>query len=114
MTTIEQRIEALEARIAELEEHAAETELARYRGRLDDLGVQAALARMEARDDVRSTLDRLEGLWSEARRQLDHLRSESRETGRGLTEGIRNAAGDLRSGFEDATATLRRRIDGEG
>lgn len=114
MTTIEQRIEALEARIAELEEHAAESEIARYRGRLDDLGVQASLARMEARDDVRSTLDRLEGIWSEARRQLDHLRSESSETGRGLTEGLRRAAGDLRSSFDDATASLRRTIEREG
>ena len=111
MTTVEARIEALEARIAELEESAAEAEIVRYRGRLDDLGVQAALARMEARDDVRATLDRLDrpNLFLVA---LDHLRHESSAGSRGVTDSVREAIGGLRSSFDDATAALRRTIEG--
>lgn len=112
MTTTEERLAALEARVAELEESAVDAELARLRSRIDDLRVQASLARMDAQDDVRTTIDRLEGLWGDARQQLEKLRDESRDAGRGVGDNLRHAVVDLRTRFEDATSALRGRTEG--
>jgi polyhydroxyalkanoate synthesis regulator phasin len=103
----EERIEALEARVAELEHGFVDNEMANLRGRLDDLRVQASLARLDGRDDVKAILDRLDTIWTETRQQLERLRDESVSAGRGVTESVRGSVRDLRSAFEDATSSIR-------
>jgi len=109
MSNTEDRLAALEARIAQLEDSAVDAELDKFRGRLDDMKVQASLAKMDAQDDVRATLDRLDSVWGEAKHQLDKLRGDSKSAGRSMTDSAKHAVGDLRSGFEEATASLRDR-----
>ena len=110
MTSTDERLAALEARVAELEDSAVDAEIARLRGRIDDLKVQASLGRMDAQDDVHSTVERLEALWNDARHQLDRLRDESRTAGRSVTGGVRQAVGELRTSFEDTITALRGRV----
>lgn len=110
MASVEERLEALEARVAELEQDSVEAELTQFRGRLDDLRVQAHLARMEAQDDLSSVIDRLEGVWSEAKRQIERLRDESRSAGGGMRDGARKALSDLRQSFDEAASSIRSRL----
>ena len=109
MSSTEDRLTALEARVAQLEENAVDAELDRFRGRLGDMKVQASLAKMDAQDDVKVVLQRLDGVFSDAKHQLDKLRAESTSAGKSLSESVKSAVSDLRSGFEDATAPLRSR-----
>lgn len=108
--TTEDRLAALESRVTALEGDAVESEMSNIRGRIDDLKVQASLAKMDAQDDVKASFDRLDGVWTETRHQLERLAGESKTAGRGVRDGVRTAIGDLRSAFDDAAASLRKRV----
>ncbi len=109
-TSIEDRLADLEARMADLEGGVVDAEMSFMRARIDDLRVQASLARMEAQDDVKAALDRLDGVWTETRQQLERIRTDSASASRSVTESVRNAVGDLRVAFDDATESLLRRV----
>lgn len=77
-------------------------------GRLDDLKVQAALARMEADDEADPAVARVEERVRGAARRAAALRDGSEESLEVLRTGVVDAFDLVREGFDDAWATLRR------
>ncbi|MEW6470974.1 MAG: hypothetical protein AB1679_01770 [Actinomycetota bacterium] len=85
---------------------AAGEQLRAWRGRLDELRVQASLARMEIRDDVDAVLDRMEGHYHEA---AHHLRMATTSTTlSSLRQAVRRLFGDVREAADAARDELAR------
>lgn len=108
MSGVDDRLEALEKRVEELERSSLEARVDGIRGRIDDLKVQSALAKLDARDEVKAAFDSLESAWREARSTLENLAAEGRSAGASVADRTRDALGDLRSGFERVADALRR------
>lgn len=84
---------------------AAGEQLLAWRAALDELRVQANLAKMEAREDLAALVEDLESRYREATR---HLRDSAGETAlAALREKLRGAFQDIRNAAETVTDTLR-------
>ncbi len=84
---------------------AANEQLLAWRAGLDELRVQAHLAKMDARDELTILLDRVESRYHEATRQLRASASDSDLAP--LRESLRGVFHDLRSAADHVTETLR-------
>ena len=73
-----------------------------WRGRLDDLKVQADLGRMDARDRIRGDLERAEGLWTELKGRVEELGDKAASTGGDLADDLKTLVEDLRSALRSA------------
>jgi hypothetical protein len=109
------RIEALEARLDQVEQDSVDNRLEQFRGRIDDLKIQSALAKLDARDEVKAALDALDHAWREVRNRVEHAAAEAR-TGTGsarttMTASARSAFGDLRGALDKAVESLRGQRD---
>ncbi len=102
------RLEQLEARLDEIERSTLESRLEQFRGRIDDLKVQSSLARMDTRDDVRSSFAALEDAWNDVRGILENLAADTKSARSSVAEKARNALGDLRSAIDRSADALRR------
>lgn len=87
---------------------AATRLLEEWQGRLDDLKVQAALARMEATDDAGSGLALVDAQVHRVAHRVADVREASAESFDTLRTSIGEAAGLVREGFDEAVAALRR------
>jgi gas vesicle protein len=67
-----------------------------WRARIDELRVQADLARMEARDEGRSDVERAEHQWDELKVKADHLSDQAAEATADLRADVRRLVDDLR------------------
>ena len=105
---IDARIAALESRIEELEQSSVDAKLEEWQSKIDDLKVQARLGRMDASDEVKSSLDRLNDTWSGVRDRLDQFVSDGRTATDSLAGGLRSAGKELREAFDNARGTLLR------
>lgn len=82
--------------------------LEQWNGRLDDLKVQAALARMDAADEAQPAVALVEERVRGAARRAVALRDGSEESIDLLRSGLTEAADQVRDGFDEALASLRR------
>jgi hypothetical protein len=82
--------------------------LDQWTGRLDDLRVQAALARMEAADEADPAVARVEERVRAAARRAAALREGSEESLDLLRTGVVEAFELVREGFDEALLTMRR------
>lgn len=82
-----------------------------WRGRLDDLKVQADLGRMEARDRIRGDLERAEGLWTELKGRLEGLGDKAAETGGELRDDVKTLVDDLRDALRSAADRIAADLD---
>jgi hypothetical protein len=83
---------------------AAREQLLVWRGRLDELRLQASLARMEIRDNVEAVLDRMEAHYDDA---AHHLRAAGPSTVlASLRTTVRRRLGDIREGADAANDQL--------
>lgn len=73
-----------------------------WKGRLEELRVQAALGSMEVRDRVAPLLARIEGAVSDVERLLDDLGQAEIVDEEGLTKEIRGAMATLAAEIESA------------
>jgi len=105
---LNRRIEALEAKVAQLNRDLLESQLDEWKARIDALEVQMHLGQMEARDEVRPLVEQLRNRWLDAREQFDRAGSAAEEALATLREGIRKAVADLRGAMDDAAAKLGR------
>jgi hypothetical protein len=76
-----------------------------WRARIDSLVVQADLARLDGRDEVRASLDEADRVWRWTRDRLLARRSGA-GAGEAMLEGIRAARADLAAAVELAEEQL--------
>lgn len=86
----------------------AERALDSWRARIDELLVQLDLARMDARQEIRSRLDRVENVYLAARSQLSEARSDAGSSVSSVRRGLDDVLRDLQLAYEDAVEALRR------
>ena len=78
--------------IVRLGNETVDATLDAWRARIDNLAVQADLARLDGRDDVRTALDEADRVWRWTRDRLVARRGDPSAAGDALLEGVRAAA----------------------
>jgi hypothetical protein len=77
-----------------------------WRARIDNLVVQADLARLDGRDEVDAALAEADRVWRWTRDRLLARRGDQTQAGEALLEGIRAARADLTAAVELAEEQL--------
>lgn len=100
------RINALEAQISDLDgqlkdvrHQLARAELDQWRGRIDDLEVQAHLGSLAVKDELDPLIDDLRNRWLDARERV----TDGSDTANEVVDA-------LRTGLEQAMAEIRRSV----
>jgi hypothetical protein len=109
----EARIAALEAHIAELQSQLLDTrqqltdaQLDQWKGRIDELEVQASLGRMEAQEQLGPIIDQLRNRWLDARSQLGTAGTAAGDVFTALRTGLEQAMDQIRAGARTARERL--------
>jgi hypothetical protein len=77
-----------------------------WRGRVEHLRVQAALAEMEARDELDELLERVDNAYRAARQQLDKAEIDTAQTLQVLRAGARRVLNDVEMAVDAARKRL--------
>jgi hypothetical protein len=80
----------------------AETELDDWKARIDQLEVQAHLAKMDADDELDPLLEQMRNRLLDARAQFDKAGSAAGDALSTVTDGVRSAAKDLGDALAEA------------
>jgi ribosomal protein L29 len=104
----EKRIEELEAEILALRTEVAQARFEQWAGRIDDLEVQAHLARMEADDRVAALISDVRSRIAKGRAQARVAGATATGVADALTEGVEKAIKDLRQSLVKARETASR------
>lgn len=96
---LEAQMEKLQAKQAELRKQLAEAELDQWRGRVDDLEVQAHLASMEVNARLQPLVDKARDRIADARAQVEGNASAA-------SEGIASIRDSLQTAFKDIRKAL--------
>jgi len=99
---LEGRVHALEAQLDELRRRLAETELDDWKSRIDQLEVQAHLAKMDADDELEPLLEQMRNRLLDARSQFDKAGTAAGGALSTVTDGVRSAAKDLGDALAEA------------
>jgi hypothetical protein len=102
ISKLEAQISALETKQDELYDQLAEARLEQWKGRLEDLEVQAHLGAMETDDRVAPLLQKARDRWDEVRRQVDGATAVAGEAFETLRRGFESAIQDVRRALLDA------------
>ena len=108
ITALREEISQLNRKVTRLTEMVAESSLDSWRGRIEQLKVQAHLGQMELRDEAESQLERVDDTWMTARHSLDDLGGKVGEAWDELVENLRPALANIRNAFQQASRTLER------
>lgn len=113
--TDEPTIEALKARIDELEQEQqrlrdelSRAQLEEWQGRLDDVGLQLHLGTMELRDRLQPIVERIQQQLADARRKIDDGSSTAADAAAAIRSGVEEAWRDLREAIKDAKSIVNR------
>lgn len=114
MSDPQERIDALEGQVNELRDQLSklnrdlvDAQLEAWRGRVEELELQARLASMDARDDVSSMMASLRERWTDARTQVRGASGSASEALASLRSGFEQAIDDVRAAMRDAASQLR-------
>lgn len=99
---LEHRVEELQARVDKLTQALADTEVSTWQTRVEQLQLQAALGRMEVRDELSPLMERLRSAYEAARAELTQVPELVGEA----AEDLRPALGKLERAFEEARREL--------
>lgn len=102
ITKLEAQIERLEAKQSELYDQLAEARLDQWKGRLEDLEVQAHLGAMDTNERVAALVQKARARWDEARKQLGGATAVAADVVETVRGGFENAVEDLRRALLDA------------
>jgi len=93
---LEDEIERLEDELEELRGQLVLAELERWRGRIDDLEIQARLLVMETDDRIAPLLEQVRNRWLDAKERLSSSSGTAGEVVETLRDGVEQALSDLR------------------
>lgn len=99
---LQERIERLEAEQRILLDKLAEARVEQWQGRIEDLGLQAHLASMEASDRVDAFREELQKRWQEAKSQLSQSKLSASEVIETVRDGLEGAVHNLREALVEA------------
>jgi|SoiMethySBSTD1v2_1073268.scaffolds.fasta_scaffold08138_9 chromosome segregation ATPase len=102
ITKLEKQIEKLDAKQSELYQQLAEARLDQWKGRLEDLEVQAHLGAMDTNERVAALMQKARGRWEEARKQFGGATAVAADVFETVRGGFENAVEDLRKALLDA------------
>lgn len=105
---LEAQLQDLETQLGEVRRQLAQAELDQWRGRIDDLEVQAHLGSLEARDQIDPLIENLRNAWLEARSKLSSQTTTASDVVGTLRDGLEQAMGEIR----EAVAAARSRAKG--
>lgn len=105
---LEGEIERLEDQLKELRNQLANAELDRWRGRLDDLEVQARLGAMEADDKVSPLVEQARNRWLDAKAGLGDAVARAADVSSTLRDGLEQAYSDVRDAIVEARSGAKR------
>lgn len=107
-------LEGLKDQVAELREELSDLnrrfldeQLEAWGARLDELDIQLHLARMDARDDLRPLVERLQERLGSARADAGQLTGSASDAMKAARDAVQNAVTDLRSGMQEVLEKLR-------
>lgn len=99
---LEGQIEDLQTQLGDLRKQLAEDALDRWRGRIDDLEVQAHLGSLEAQDRLVPLIEDLRKRWDDARKTLVEGTTTAVDVVATLRHGLDQAMAELRSALMSA------------
>jgi molecular chaperone GrpE (heat shock protein) len=104
---LEAQIEELKSQLSDVRRRLVTAEFDQWRGRIDDLELQAKLGSMGVQDRVMPVVEQLRDLWLDARERTgDGAETASEVAGR-LREGVESAYRELRNAVSDAASTAK-------
>lgn len=99
---LEKKIHALETKQSELYEQLAEARLDQWKGRLEDLEVQAHLGAMDTNDRIANLVQRARDRWDDAKAQLGGATAVASDVAETVRGGLESAIDDVRKAVLDA------------
>lgn len=108
ISSLEGQIADLERQLGEMRRQLSEAELDQWRGRIDDLEVQAHLGSLDVRDRLNPLIEDLRNAWLDAREQLSDSTDTASEVVTTLRKGLEQAMGEIRSAVVEARSTARK------
>ena len=108
VTRLEDEIARMEDELQRLRGQLALAELDHWRGRIDDLEVQARLLVMEADDRVAPLLEQVRNRWLDAKEKVGGSAGTASEVIDTLRDGLEQAVSDLRGAMLAARSAASR------
>ena len=99
---LEDQMNALEKQQMDLANELAQARLDQWKGRLEDLEVQAHLGAMDTNDRVAALTQKARDRWDDARKQVSGASATAADVWETVRGGVENAIGDLRKALFDA------------
>lgn len=99
---LESQIKDLEAKHTELYKQLADARLDQWKGRVEDLEVQARLGAMETNDRIKALIQQAGDRWNDARSQVRGAASTAGDVVETVRGGVERAIDDLRKAILDA------------
>ena len=84
-----------------------EAQLAKWRGWIDELVVQADLGRLDVRDELKDLVQRVENSYLALKNEAEKAIDRNQGRGEQVQKAATDAAGDLKEGLTKATNDLR-------
>jgi hypothetical protein len=100
------RIEALEAEQEKLRDQLIQAQLDQWKGRVDDLEVQAHLGALDLQDKVQPLVEQVRNSLLDAREKATSAASAADDVVASLRKGVEKAFDDIVSAVRDARANL--------
>lgn len=107
ITELEGKIGDLEEQLLVLRRELGEAEMDRWRGRIDDLEVQARLGSMDVRDRLAPLVEELRNTWLSAKESFSDASSTTSEVFERIRDGLNNARDEIRGALDDAKSTIK-------
>ncbi|HEX6238350.1 MAG TPA: hypothetical protein VFZ68_14215 [Acidimicrobiales bacterium] len=104
---LESQIKELEAKHTELYKQLADARLDQWKGRLEDLEVQARLGAMETNDRIKALIQQARDRWNDATAQVRGAASTAGDVLETVRGGIERALDDLRQAMLDARSKAK-------
>ena len=83
-------------------------QLKQWAGKIDELKVQATLAKAEAKDELEKRMRELREMQSGAQKKLEELKSSSGEAWEGLKGGTEKAWSEMKHAVDNAIAKFKK------
>jgi hypothetical protein len=104
----ERQVDHLSRQVAEMMSFMAGSQLDQWMARIEDLELQASLARMELREEAGPRIEDLKGRLETARTELTTAGDKAGDVWGVLSEGVRAAFAELKSAFEETKDLVAR------